>query len=274
MAVRSAITLSLVEEARGGPFVFWHDLSAACGLAQELGFDALEIFPPDAAELKKKGVAEAVKQAGLKVAAIGSGAGWVKHQLRLTDPDPARRRAAREFVLRLIAAAAELGAPVIVGSMQGRVGDSVSREQAEAWLAEALMEFAALAHSARLPLFLEPLNRYETNLFIRLDQAAHFLKGLGQPNLKLLADLFHLNIEEGDVSEAVRTSAPLLGHVHFADSNRQAVGFGHTDFAPIVQALREINYDGFVSAECLPQPDSIAAARQTMRSFKRWFPES
>ncbi|HEY0456956.1 MAG TPA: sugar phosphate isomerase/epimerase, partial [Verrucomicrobiae bacterium] len=59
--------------------------------------------------------------------------------------------------------------------------------------------------------------------------------------------------------------------VHFADSNRQAVGFGHTEFEPIVKALREINFSGYVSAEILPLPDSASAARQTISSFKKYF---
>jgi len=58
--------------------------------------------------------------------------------------------------------------------------------------------------------------------------------------------------------------------VHFVDSNRQAMGWGHTDMAPIMAALREINFAGYLSAEVLPLPDSVAAARQSVESFRRW----
>ena len=60
-----------------------------------------------------------------------------------------------------------------------------------------------------------------------------------------------------------------IGHVHFADSNRRAAGMGHTDFGPVVAALREIGYAGYLSAEVLPLPDPEAAAKQTIESF-RW----
>jgi sugar phosphate isomerase/epimerase len=84
-----------------------------------------------------------------------------------------------------------------------------------------------------------------------------------------LADLFHMNIEESDLPAALREVGPLLGHVHFADSNRRAIGFGHTAIAPVIAALREIGYTGALSAEILPLPDAATAARQTLHSFQR-----
>ena len=65
-----------------------------------------------------------------------------------------------------------------------------------------------------------------------------------------------------------------LGHLHFVDSNRRPAGLGHLDFAPVVQALREIGYAGYVSAEALPYPNSEKAAEQTMITFKKYFPKN
>ena len=86
-------------------------------------------------------------------------------------------------------------------------------------------------------------------------------------NVRILADLFHMNIEEPDLASALREAGPMVGHVHFADSNRRAIGFGHTATAPIIAALREIHYTGYLSAEILPLPDTHTAARQTIESF-------
>jgi sugar phosphate isomerase/epimerase len=63
----------------------------------------------------------------------------------------------------------------------------------------------------------------------------------------------------------------LLGHIHFVDSNRRAPGMGHTDFGPIVRVLREIGYEGYVSAECFPLPDADAAAKQTIETYRKLF---
>ena len=80
----------------------------------------------------------------------------------------------------------------------------------------------------------------------------------------LLADLFHMNIEETNIAQAIERGGSRIGHVHFVDSNRRAAGFGHIDFAPIAQSLRSIGYDGFASAEAFPFPDPDAAARSTI----------
>ncbi len=268
--MKSAVTISLVPEARGGPFVFWDDLATGCAHAAELGFDAVEIFPPDAAALTRAKVAQVLGDHGLKCAAVGTGAGWVKHKLRLTDPDITVRQRATDFVREIIDAAGALSAPAIIGSMQGRWGEGVTREQALAWLGEGLTALAEPAARHNVPLLYEPLNRYETNLFNRQAEAAGYLHSLGLPSIKLLCDLFHMNLEEASLAGALQAAGPRVGHVHFADSNRQAIGLGHTDLSPIMAALREIKYTGYLSAEVLPLPDSVAAARQTMKSFRRW----
>jgi sugar phosphate isomerase/epimerase len=101
-------------------------------------------------------------------------------------------------------------------------------------------------------------------------EAAQFLTARQARTVKVLADLYHMNIEEVNLADALRAAGPMVGHVHFADSNRRACGFGHTDLAPVVAALVEIGYAGYLSAEVLPLPDSNSAARQTINSFRRY----
>jgi sugar phosphate isomerase/epimerase len=269
--VQTAVTISLVPEAQGGPFVFWGNLADGCAKAAALGFDAVEVFPRSAEALDARTLQQLLTKHSLKLAAVGSGAGWVAHQLRLTDPDATIRRRARDFVAGIIDLAGGFGAPAIIGSMQGRWGDGVSREQTRGWLAEALEQLGPRSQAHHVPLLFEPLNRYETNLFNCVADTLEFLKPLRTQNVKLLCDLFHMNIEESDIAAALRHAGEKLGHVHFADSNRQAVGFGHTEMRPVVQALRELDYRGYVSGEILPLPDAEAAARQTIKAIRECF---
>lgn len=267
--IRSAVTISLVEEARGGPFVFWHDLPAACRRAAELGFDAVEVFPPSPDAVAGSPLKSLLSEHKLKLAAVGSGAGWVKHKLTLTSGDPAIRAKARDFVKSIIDVAGGFGAPAIIGSMQGRHGDGVSRDAALGYLCEALEELGSHAAKYGVPLLYEPLNRYETNLLTTIEQSLAVFGKLSTGNVKLLCDFFHMNIEEVNLADALRAAGSAVGHVHFVDSNRRPAGLGHIDYAPIVAALRDIGYAGYLSAEAFPYPDPDAAAVQTIETFRR-----
>jgi sugar phosphate isomerase/epimerase len=195
----------------------------------------------------------------------------VIHKLQLCDPDCSKRQAARDFIRRIIDLGGPFGAPAIIGSMQGRWGESVTRDRAMDYLREALDDLAKHAAQYQVPLIYEPLNRYETNLVNRLDDGVTLLSGLTTKNVRLLADLFHMNMEETDIGAALRAAGSHVGHVHFVDSNRRPAGCGHLDFAPIAAALRDTHYAGYVSAEAFPWPDSATAAAQTMQAFRKYF---
>ena len=157
--------------------------------------------------------------------------------------------------------------------MQGRHGgeDGVDSETARSFLADALAHLGAHAAQYQVPLFYEPLNRYETNLANTVADGVFLLESRGIENVSLLADLFHMNIEEIEIAASLRAGGKHIGHVHFVDSNRRAVGCGHLDIAPIAAALRAIGYDRYLSAEALPYPDSDGAARQTIDAFRTYF---
>lgn len=269
--IKSSVTVSLVPEARGGPFIFWDDLPAACRKARELGFDAIEIFPPGAEAIDTNHVRKLLADHDLSLAAVGTGAGWVKHRLHLTLPDTTARDKAQAFIRSIIDIAGALGAPAIIGSMQGRSGDGVDPPTAAAYLAEALEALGEHARQYQTRLIYEPLNRYETNMANTVESGVRLLTRLSTDNVVLLADLFHMNIEEVNAADAIRQGGKHIGHVHFVDSNRRAAGMGHFDYAPIAAALLEIGYQGYASAEAFAYPDSDAAAQQTITAFRQYF---
>ena len=104
-----------------------------------------------------------------------------------------------------------------------------------------------------------------------MESASTFIDNLSSSGVKLLADLFHMNIEEQNLPKSLVINAQNIGHVHFADSNRKPVGFGHTKIDPIATALKEINYQGFLSAEAFAWPNPETAAKQTIDSFNKFF---
>src|SRR5215212_7770848 len=155
--MKSAVTISLVLEARGGPFVFWDDLAGACAKASELGFDGVEIFPSAADAVDSEEVKKLLAKHRLKLAAVGTGAGWVKHKLLLTDANGEQRKKAKEFVKGMIDFAGKLGAPAIIGSMQGRWGGVVPGEKGLEQWAGAVGELGEHAKKSSTRLLFEPL---------------------------------------------------------------------------------------------------------------------
>lgn len=266
--MRTAVTLSQVPEAAAGPFVFHEPLARGFALAKETGFDDVELFLPGPGHVSVDAIKSLSQAHGLGIAAVGTGAGMVKHGLSLTDPSLDKRVAALDFIEQMIAFGGQLGAPAILGSMQGKWGGEVSREQAFEWLAEALLIAGRTAAKYNVPFIYEPLNRYETNLINRIADGGEFIEANALENIVLLADLFHMNIEEADLPASIRSAGNHIGHVHYADSNRRAMGFGHTDPAPVVAALRETGYKGHLSAEIFPLPDARTAASQTIKSIR------
>lgn len=269
--IKSAVTISVVEQARKGPFVFHDDVAAGCRKAAELGFDAVEIFAPSAAAIEALPLPALLQEHDLALAAVGTGAGMVIHGLHLCDPDETRRTAAQDFIRGIIDAGAPFGAPAIIGSMQGRWDANTDQQTATQLLRDSLELLGSHAAERGVKLIYEPLNRYETNLAMTMEQGVELLAPLSTDNVVLLADLFHMNIEERNIADGMRTAGKHVGHVHFVDSNRQAAGRAHMDYGPIVQALNDIGYDGYASAEAFPIPDSDEAARQTIETFNTVF---
>jgi sugar phosphate isomerase/epimerase len=266
--MKSAITICLVPEARRGPFVFHDGLEDGCARAAAFGFDAVEIFPPAANAIDIAELQALLDRHSLKLAAVGTGAGWLLHQWSLTHPVLEARTHARDFIRAIIDLAGGFGAPAIVGSMQGKIERDTPRELALSWLSAAFEELGGYAAQHGQTLLYEPLNRYETNLFNTLEGAAAWLRGLKTRNVRLLADLFHMNIEEASIPGAIEVAGALIGHVHLADSNRYAAGFGHTDFGAIFAALKKMSYSGYLSAEVFPYPEADLAARRTIDTFR------
>ena len=269
--MKSCVTIALVPAIRSGPWIYWDDLETSMRKAATLGFAGIELFTESADSIVPDTLKRLTDQYNLSVGAVGTGAGKVIHGLTLTDPDPAIRAKAVAFIQAMISFGATVNAPAIIGSMQGSVPAGVERAQVMHWLAEGLTTLGSFARENGVSLIYEPLNRYETNLINRLDDGVQFLNTLNTRNVHLLADLFHMNIEETSLPDSIRRAGSLIGHVHFADSNRGPIGFGHTVMPEIAKALTDIHYQGYISAEAFPWPNSDEAAQQTIQSYNQYF---
>jgi sugar phosphate isomerase/epimerase len=233
-----------------------------------LGYDGVELAVRDPNLLDVERVLQVVSRAGLEVPAIGTGQAYGEEGLSFTDPDPAVRARAIARIKDQTGLAARMDALVIIGLIRGKLQPGVTKEQAHSWLVAASRECADEAARRGVRLVLEPLNRYETDLVNDVTQGLALLEEVGWPQLGLLLDTFHMNVEEPSIEDSIRAAGERTYHFHVADSNRWHPGAGHLDFGRILQTLRETGYGGYVSVETLPLPDPDTCAQRAIAHLR------
>jgi sugar phosphate isomerase/epimerase len=262
--VKIALTAT-PSQARFAPIVLRGGLEGAFALAAELGYDGVELHLRQPGDIDAVVARKLCIQYGLGVPTLGTGMAAGEDGLTFSDPDPDVRHKAVKRIQEHIALAASLDSAVTIGLIRGRLGhDAAQRPARRAAGLACLDECCRSALASGVTLLLEPLNRYEADYLNTIEETLGAIEEIGAPNLKVLADTFHMNIEEVDMVDALRRAGPRLGHVHLADSNRQAPGYGHVDMRSILQALSGIQYQEYLSFEVLPLPESRQVAEDAV----------
>ena len=216
-------------------------------------------------------ITSALENSPIELCIAGGGRG-------LLAADEAERRAAVTQIAEGLHLAAQVGAVgSIVVPIFGRAQVSppappqTMYELEFEMLVELLSEIAPTAEEVGVPVILEPLNRYETHFLNRLDQGVELCREVGSSGIKIMADFFHMNIEEAKLGQAIERAADYIAYVHLADSNRYQPGAGHLDFVPGLSALKRIGYDGFMTLECRvvgsDKGQALAESAKTIREI-------
>lgn len=183
------------------------------------------------------------------------------HDLAVLDEDPAGRLT---LFLRTLDLAADLGVETLVSvPVRGPLHEDFTEREELAVYAAALHLLGEAAVERSIRIAIEPLIRYETHLVNTLAEAAAAAKEADHPAITILADFFHMNVEEADIAASIRDSAGMIGHVHLADSNRLNPGRGHLDFVSGLRALADIGYDGVMALECRIDGEPLAELRHS-----------
>jgi sugar phosphate isomerase/epimerase len=240
------------------------DLVARGELARAAGFDGLE--------LRDAGTARADALAAARAAGVAMPTLCPEASGFIGDFDPERRAAAldrlEDQIDGLAAAGGEsLITPAAWGMFSRRLPPFTpprSEDEDREVLLDSLGRLARRAEARGVRVLLEPLNRYEDHMVNTLAQGAALCAAVGSTAVGLLADTYHMNIEEDDPCAALRAAAPWLGEVHVSDSNRHQPGTGHVPFAAVLATLRDVGFDGVLGLECRlrgePEPALRACA--------------
>jgi sugar phosphate isomerase/epimerase len=254
--------------ARGAPILLRGEAGALFRQAAEFGCQGVELHLRRAEDVDAATVRRLIADYGLAVPTLGTGMAATEDGLTFSDPRAEVRARAIERLRGHMELAAELGSAVTIGSISGKLGkcEGEERRSRRSRALECLAETCDLAGRAGVTVLLEPLNRYECDYINTLADGMQVAAEIGVPNLMLLADTFHMNIEETDLVASLRAAGARVGHVHLADTNRQAPGHGHLDVAGVLAALAQIGYRGHLSFEVFPLPDPCQAIRDGIRA--------
>lgn len=187
--------------------------------------------------------------------------------IKVTGPDADIYRVQR-YLRTAFARIASVGGEVIVfGSGGARsVPEGFPVETARKQILEFLIHCQEVAAEHDIMVAIEPLSKKESNIINTVEEALEFADALNAPNVRVLADLYHMN-EEGEPFSSIETVGLHLAHVHTADTGREHPGTGSYDHAAFFKALKVLDYDGRISVEC--KCDEFASQASLSLAFLR-----
>lgn len=225
-------------------------IEASLQRLQKYGYDGVELAgEPYSIDIHQ--TKQLLNQYGLTCTSI---CGIYTAERDLSSSRPEVRQKAVQYVKDCVDMASSLGAThvIVVPSPVGKSRPETTSSEEWANAVNSLREAGEYAASKQINLALEALNRFETYLVNNLETALTLAKEVNVDSVKIMADLFHMNIEERSHVQALKTIASYLVHVHIADNTREAAGLGQTDFEPVIRTLIELNYQGPITMEFLP----------------------
>jgi len=237
--------------------------------AKALGFDGIEIYvsPQQIESFNRERVKKALGDAKMKC--IGSTS--LSLETDITSPDEATRRKGVEYLKDCAELFSELGAELVAGVLYTAWGKIVGRGRTEEeWVrsVESLKEACRLIRGYNVTLGLEPVNRFETYFLNTAADAVKLAKQIGEPNVKVHLDTFHMNIEEKNYYDPIVKTGKLLCHMHCCENDRSIPGTGSVNWKEVFKGLADVGYNRWITLESFtPEIKSVAASTAIWRQL-------
>ena len=217
-------------------------------LIKEAGFDGVEVplLRPEA--FAASSIRQATEAHGLECNACTV----LVDGLSLISESADIRRRTRLHLEDVAKAAADAGIAIVAGPLFSPVGYLPGRRRTSdewKWAVEGFQSVGDTLAAHKVTFAIEPLNRFETYFLNTATDAAALAQEIGHPNIGILFDTFHANIEEKSIAEGYRTVGPHLKHVHTCENDRGIPGSGHVEWKEVFQALRDLKYDDWLTIE-------------------------
>jgi sugar phosphate isomerase/epimerase len=244
------------------PLAWLADLDTSCSTIAELGYEGIELQTRNPAEFDHDAARKKIEGYGLEIVALSTGPIGNEEGMYLCHKDADVRRKAIDRYKSVIDLAAEWGVDSSIGGYRGRAAWASSRAEGLAWFRAAVTELADYADKRGRRIVLEPQCRINTDFLMTMRETVDFIESMDAKNLVLEADMFHMGLEERSIAGALVTCAKYLTHVQLGDSNRLCPGWGFLPWRDIIEVLKALGYDGWLSMEFTQSPDSATCAKQ------------
>lgn len=243
---------------------FQGDLEHTFSRLAAIGYDGAELMTLNPAALDWNEVKNTAERYGLTIPLVCTGEIFGQLGLSFAHRDKEARQAAVNRVKEIIQFAGFLGANINIGRVRGQYYDDIPKEQSEEWAVSAFQEISQSAASCGVKIALETVTIMQTNFINTLEEGVRFIQQVNHPNFGLMMDVFHLNLEEKNIYDAIWKYQTYNLHVHLADNNRRYPGHCGLDFLKIIECFHNAGYDGAFSTEIFQIPNQEEAAQGAM----------
>ncbi|MFX0033812.1 MAG: sugar phosphate isomerase/epimerase family protein [Candidatus Hodarchaeota archaeon] len=254
-----------MNESKSSNEVVIKKITDLCALLKPLRYNGIELSLLEPEKINVTDLLEVVQSYQIKIPALGTGSTFLRFGYSFGDIEESIRKKAIERMKNYIEFARETESKVIIGLIRGRYRFNNNPKKERLNIISSLKECCWIAQNNEVELLFEPINQFEIDSFNTIAQSLELLKEIRSDNLKLLIDSFHIYLEEepGFIWEDLKEVAPLVGHLHLADTNRRAPGSGHFDFKTFLGIFKTSGYDGFASIETIMKPSFEEVARNS-----------
>lgn len=250
--------------------------------AARLGYQGIEVAPftlaPSVMEItdaKRRETRQVIEDQGLETVGLH----WLfagPSGLHMTTADQATWQRTRDYLAALLDLCSDLGGKVLVlGSPKQRnVLENQTKQGAWKQAADLLASVVDRAGELELTICFEPLSPVETNFINTVAEGMELVREVNHPSLKIHLDVKAMCSEGRPVPEIIRSVAVEdVGHFHVNDPNLYGPGMGDVDYAPIAEAVRDLQYDKWLSVEPFKyDPDPETVARRSIDYLRRFWP--
>ena len=239
--------------------------------AASYGYEAIELQIQNPLDYDYAKIRRSLERYGMRASAVTTGLSYLFEGHSMSAKEPEVRKKTVERLKHQLDFARELDSQILIGFLRGRMEEGERAEEFENRLSESMYEIIEYAENIGGRICFEQINKRDGDIYNTTAETLRFIEKFNSDTLYYNADTYHMVTEEGDVPAAIRLSKKRMSLFHVSDCGRLLPDDKHFDFYEAADALREIDYDKWITIECRPFPDEESVAKNGIEYLRRVF---